>query len=74
MDSFARIKSDPRVMRGQACITGTRVTVTSIIGMLATGHSRERILEAFPELKPEDVDEALKYAAWRMSEQQASAG
>lgn len=61
-------------MRGQACIKGTRVPVSSIIGMMSKGHSKERILEAYPELKSEDVDEALAYAAWRMREQEAAAG
>ena len=60
-------------MRGQACITGTRIPVSAIIGMLAKGHSRERILEGYPELKAEDIDAALEYAAWRMSEQEAAA-
>jgi uncharacterized protein (DUF433 family) len=45
-----------------------RVTVGMIVGMLAAGHSKERILELYPYLEPQDIDEALAYAAWRVEE------
>lgn len=70
--TFNRILSDPKIMRGVPCVKGTRVTVSSILGMLAKGHSREQVLKAFPELKPEDLDAALAYAAWRMTEQECA--
>jgi uncharacterized protein (DUF433 family) len=47
-----------------------RVTVGTILGLLASGHTRERILAAYPYLEPEDVDEALAYAAWRLEERE----
>jgi len=63
---FARITHDPKVMGGKPCIRGLRVTVGTILGLLASGQSRERILEAYPYLEPADLDEALTYAAWRL--------
>jgi uncharacterized protein (DUF433 family) len=59
-------------MGGKPCIRGTRVTVSTILGLLATGHSRERILTAYPYLQSEDLDEALAYAAWRLAEREES--
>jgi len=47
-----------------------RVTVGTVLGLLATGHSRDRILKAYPYLEPEDLDEALAYAAWRLEERE----
>jgi uncharacterized protein (DUF433 family) len=67
---FARISHDPAVMGGKPCIRGLRVTVGTIVGLLASGESRERILEAYPYLEPADLDEALAYAAWRMEERE----
>jgi uncharacterized protein (DUF433 family) len=65
-----RITHDPAVMGGKPCIRGLRVTVGTILGLLAAGHSRERILEAYPYLEPEDIDAALSYAAWRLEERE----
>lgn len=58
-----RITLDPAVMGGKPCIRGLRVTVGTILGLLASGHSRERILEAYPYIEPEDIDATLAYAA-----------
>jgi uncharacterized protein (DUF433 family) len=52
-------------MGGRPCIRGMRVTVATIVGLLAQGHSRQAVLEAYPYLDPEDRSEALAYAAWR---------
>jgi uncharacterized protein (DUF433 family) len=41
-----------------------------IFGLLATGESRERILETYPYLEAEDIDAALAYAAWRLEERE----
>lgn len=67
---FQRITHDPKVMGGKACIRGLRVTVGVILGLLASGKSRERILEAYPYLEAEDIDAALAYAAWRLEERE----
>ena len=65
-----RITHDPKVMGGKPCIRGLRVTVGTIVGLLASGESRERILQAYPYLEPADLDAALAYAAWRLEERE----
>lgn len=68
---FTRITHDPAVMGGKPCIRGLRVTVGTVLGLLAS-QSRERILQAYPYLEPADLDEALAYAAWRLEEREES--
>ncbi len=72
MAELDRITLDPRVMGGKPCIRGMRVTVGTILGLLASGHSRDRILEAYPYLEPEDIEQALAYAMWRVEEIEVS--
>lgn len=67
---FTRITHNPAVMGGKPCIRGLRVTVGTVVGLLAVGESRERILAAYPSLEPADLDEALAYAAWRLEERE----
>jgi uncharacterized protein (DUF433 family) len=67
---FSRITYDPRMMGGKPCIRGMRVTAGMILGLLSTGVARERVLEAYPYLEPEDIDEVLAYAAWRLEERE----
>ena len=66
MPPFSRITFDPAVMGGKACIRGLRVTVGTVVGLLATGRSAEEILEAYPYLERDDIDQCLAYAAWRL--------
>lgn len=68
MAQFDRITFDPAVMGGKPCIRGQRVTVGTVLGLLAAGRSRDEILKAYPYLEPEDIDQCLAYAAWRMEE------
>ena len=68
MAQIDRITCDPAVMGGKPCIRGLRVTVATVLGLLAAGRSREEILRAYPYLAPEDIDQCLAYAAWRMEE------
>ncbi len=67
---FTRITHNPAVMGGKPCIRGLRVTVGTVVGLLASGESRERILKAYTYLEPPDLDEALAYAAWRLQERE----
>jgi uncharacterized protein (DUF433 family) len=67
---FLRITHDPQVMGGKPCIRGMRVTVGTILGLLASGQTKERILQAYPYLEPADLDESLAYAAWRLEERE----
>lgn len=59
MVELDRITFDPAVMGGRACIRGMRVTAGTIVGLVASGHSREEILEAYPYLEDEDIRQAL---------------
>ena len=70
MEKFTRITFDPAVMGGKACIRGMRVTVGTVVGLLAAGRSHEEILKAYPYLEREDIDQALTYAAWRVEERE----
>ena len=63
-----RITVDPTVMGGRPCIRGLRVTVGTIVGLVAAGRSRDEILAMYPYLEGEDIRAALEYAAWRVDE------
>ncbi|HEY1377150.1 MAG TPA: DUF433 domain-containing protein [Gemmataceae bacterium] len=67
---ISRITHNPAVMGGKPCIRGLRVTVGTVLGLLASGQTRERILQAYPYLESEDIDAALAYAAWRLEERE----
>ena len=64
MLGLERITFDPNVMSGRACIRGMRVTVSLVLNLLANGISTEEMTEAYPYLEPEDIGQALRYAAW----------
>jgi uncharacterized protein (DUF433 family) len=68
MIALTRITHDPKVMGGKPCIRGLRVTVGTVVGLVATGHSDSEILQLYPYLAEEDIREALAYAAWRVEE------
>ena len=68
MKRIDRITFNPEVMGGKPCIRGLRVTVGTIVGLVAAGHSKEEILRLYPYLEREDIDQALTYAAWRVEE------
>ena len=70
MKSLDRITLDPAVMGGKACIRGMRVTVGTVVGLLAAGRSPAEILEAYPYLEQEDIHQSLAYAAWRLQERE----
>jgi uncharacterized protein (DUF433 family) len=58
-----RISIDPNIHHGKACIKGTRVPVSVIVGTVAEGHSPERILKSWPQLTLDDVEAALRFAS-----------
>ncbi len=68
MKDLTRITMDPQVMGGKPCIRGLRVTVGTIVGLIAAGHSKEELLRLYPYLEEPDISEALAYAAWRAEE------
>jgi uncharacterized protein (DUF433 family) len=68
MLGFNRITFDPHVMGGRACIRGMRVTVSLIVNLVANGMTTEEIIQAYPYLEPDDIYQALQYAAWLAEE------
>ena len=69
MEKLTRIQINPKICLGQPVIRGTRITVSLILKLLANGRSIENIIEDYPELEVGDVQEAMKYAAWMVSDQ-----
>ena len=65
-----RITHNPEVMGGKACVRGMRVTVGTIVGLLATSQSSDNLLRSYPYLEPDEVSHALAYAAWRLEERE----
>lgn len=61
--NYARITIEPEKMGGMPCIRGLRIPVATVVGMVAEGMSEPEILAAYPDLEPEDIREALRYAA-----------
>jgi uncharacterized protein (DUF433 family) len=70
MTPLKRITRDPTVMSGKPCIRGLRVTVGTVVGLLAAGRTPDEVLKAYPYLEADDIREALAYAAWRAEEQE----
>jgi uncharacterized protein (DUF433 family) len=68
MKMIDRITFDPDMMGGKPCIRGLRVTVGTIVGLMAAGHTKNEILGLYPYLEDEDITQALTYAAWRTQE------
>jgi uncharacterized protein (DUF433 family) len=68
MPRLDRITRNPEVMGGKPCLRGMRVTVGTIVGLVAAGHSNAEIIDAYPYLEEEDIRQALAYAAWRVEE------
>ena len=64
IDSLERITFDPEIMGGRACIRGMRITVSLVLNLVANGMTTAEIVEAYPYLEPEDVQQALRYGAW----------
>ncbi|NER92479.1 MAG: DUF433 domain-containing protein [Symploca sp. SIO1B1] len=58
-----RITFNPRIMAGQACIRGMRVPVSLILNLVANGKTAEEIIEDYPYLETEDIQQSLLYAA-----------
>jgi len=68
MPNLDRITRNPEVMGGKPCLRGMRVTVGTIVGLVAAGHSNAEILAAYPYVEDEDIRQALAYAARRVEE------
>ncbi|MCD4685176.1 MAG: DUF433 domain-containing protein [Anaerolineae bacterium] len=66
---FDRITFDRRIMAGQACIRGMRIPVSLVLNLIAHGKQAADIIAEYPDLEPEDIQQALEYAAWLTREQ-----
>ncbi len=64
LDDFSRITVDPARMGGVPCIRNLRIPVASVVGAVADGMAGDEILAAYPDLEPEDIRAALRFAAW----------
>jgi uncharacterized protein (DUF433 family) len=69
MNRLERIVVKPQICLGQPTIRGTRITVSVILTMLAGGKGVQDVLSAYPELEPEDAQQAIRYAVWVVSDQ-----
>jgi uncharacterized protein (DUF433 family) len=67
---FTRITVHPEQMGGVPCLRGLRIPVATVVGMVAQAMTTEQILAAYPDLEPEDIREALHYAAAAVRERQ----
>lgn len=68
MSLISRITHDPSVMGGKPCLRGMRVTVGTVLGLLASGKSAEEVVVLYPYLERDDILAALEYASWRTQE------
>lgn len=69
MEKLDRITIDPNICLGQPTLRGMRITVSVVLKLLAGGKSVQEVLAAYPELETEDVRQAMRYAAWVVSDQ-----
>ena len=63
MTPQTRITLDPNVMGGNPCIRGLRITVGTVVGLVAAGRTVPEILAPYPFLEEADIREAPSYAA-----------
>lgn len=69
MQVFGRITFDSKIMSGRACIRGMRIPVSVIVSQIAHGATAEEVLADYPDLEPEDIQQALEYASWLTKEE-----
>ena len=70
MHNLTRITFNPEVMGGKPCIRGMRVTVGTLVGLVASGKTVDQVLADYPYLEREDILEALSRRAWRAEERE----
>ncbi len=64
MLDFDRITFDRHILNGKATIRGMRISISLIVNLVANGMTTNEILHEYPDLEPEDIQQALRYAAW----------
>ncbi len=60
---FTHIAYNPEILGGKPHMRGTRLSVEFILELFASGATRQDVLKTYPQLTPEAIEEALKYAA-----------
>ena len=68
MKTLTRITINSKIMGGEPCIRGMRVTVGTVVGLVASGHSIIEILSAYPYLEEADIYEALTYNLYSLAD------
>ncbi|MBV9759594.1 MAG: DUF433 domain-containing protein [Acidobacteriaceae bacterium] len=71
MQDFDRITWNPNQMNGQPCIRGMRLTVRRVVEAAALYPDRDELLRNYPELEPDDIQQALAYAAANLEDRAA---
>ena len=67
---FTRITTNPKQMGGVPCIRGLRIPVATVVSMIADGATDAEGLRDYPDLEPDDIREALRYAAEAVQERE----
>ena len=67
---FERISVDHNIMGGVPCVRGTRIPVTTVVGLVAESMTFDEIVADFPQLTPADIQDSLRYAAAAVDERQ----
>lgn len=63
------IEADPEVMVGKPVVKGTRLAVEYLLGLLASGWTEQRLLDAYPGLSRDALLAVYAFAAEVVSEQ-----
>jgi uncharacterized protein (DUF433 family) len=71
---LTRISIDARQMGGVPCMRGLRIPVATVVGMVAEGMADAEILRAYPDLEPDDIRQALAFAAEAVRERELPLG
>ena len=61
---FDRITFEPKIMGGRACIRSMRIPVSVVVRQIAHGSTWDEVLQGYPDLEREDIQQSLEYAAW----------
>jgi uncharacterized protein (DUF433 family) len=73
MAEYKRITINPEQCGGMPCIRGLRIPVATVVAMLADGLTEAEVLRDLPDLQPEDIREALRFAAETLQEREIPA-
>jgi uncharacterized protein (DUF433 family) len=72
MQHFDRITWNPNQINGQPCVRGMRLTVRRVVEAVALYPNRDDLFQNYPELEPDDVRQALAFAAANLEDSATS--